>query len=163
MEIKIRHAEKEDIAAIKAIYEQPHAMEGTLQLPYPSLSLWESRFEKLGENFQNLIAIHNEKVVGQLGLHFFSGQRRKHVATIGMAVCSSVLGQGVGKALLTAAIESCDNWLNISRIELMVFVDNKPAIGLYKSCGFEIEGTSKKYGYKAGKFVDAHSMARLRD
>ena len=162
MDIKIRHAEKEDIASIKAIYEQPHAIEGTLQLPYPSVSIWESRFEKWGDNLQNFIAVIDEKVVGQLGLQPFTGQRRKHAATFGMAVCSSVLGQGVAKALLNAAIDSCDNWLNISRIELQVFVDNESAIGLYKSCGFEIEGTNKKFAYKAGKFVDAYTMARLR-
>ena len=60
MEIKIRHAEKEDIASIKAIYEQPHAIEGTLQLPYPSVSIWESRFEKWGDNLQNFIAVVDE-------------------------------------------------------------------------------------------------------
>ena len=163
MEIKIRHAEKADTASIKAIYAQPHVIEGTLQLPYPSLSIWESRFEKWGENMQNLIAVHNEKVVGQLGLQFFSGHRRKHVATIGMAVCSSVLGKGVGRALLTAAIDTSDNWLNISRLELTVYVDNEPAIGLYKSCGFEIEGTNKKFGFKTGQYVDAYSMARIRN
>lgn len=163
MEIKIRHAEKEDTVSIKAIYEQPHAIEGTLQLPYPSLSQWESRFEKWGENMQNLLAVHNEKVVGQLGLQFYPGQRRKHAATFGMAVCSSVLGQGVGRVLLNAAIDSCDNWLNISRLELLVFVDNESAIRLYKSSGFVVEGTNKNFAYKAGQYVDVYSMARIRN
>ena len=162
MEIQIRHAEKADMESIKAIYEQPHAIEGTLQLPYPSVSIWESRFEKWGDNMQNLIAAVDEKVVGQLGLQFFIGHRRKHVAAAGMAVCSSAIGQGVGKALLNAALDTCDNWLNISRIELQVFVDNAAAIALYKSCGFEIEGTNKNFAYKAGNYVDAYSMARLR-
>jgi len=162
MEIKIRHAEKKDIASIKAIYEQPHAIKGTLQLSYLSVAQWESRFEKWGDNMQNLIAVVDEKVVGQLGLYFFIGHRRKHVASFGMAVCSSVLAQGVGKAMLNAAIDTCNNWLNISRIELQVFVDNEAAIALYKSCGFEIEGTNKKFAFKAGGFVDAYSMARLR-
>ena len=64
MEIKIRHAEKKDIASIKAIYEQPHAIKGTLQLSYLSVAQWESRFEKWGDNMQNLIAVVDEKVVG---------------------------------------------------------------------------------------------------
>ena len=37
----------------------------------------------------------------------------------------------------------CDNWLRVDRIELTVFVDNAPAIKVYKKFGFEIEGTGK--------------------
>ncbi len=148
---------------IQAIYKQPHAIAGTLQVPFPSLSSWESRFEKAGDMMQNLVAIVDGKVAGQLGLHFCHGHRRKHVASFGMAVCASFLRQGVGKSLLGAVIDSCDNWLNISRIELEVYVDNESAIGLYKSFGFEIEGCCRNYAYKAGKLTDVYLMARLRD
>jgi putative acetyltransferase len=49
-------------------------------------------------------------------------------------------GQGVGTALIEAAIDLADNWRNLTRLELRVFTDNAPAIHLYEKVGFEIEG-----------------------
>ena len=48
-EIRIRHSEKEDIPAIREIYEGRSAYSGTLQLPYPSLKRWESYLENLSK------------------------------------------------------------------------------------------------------------------
>ncbi len=49
--------------------------------------------------------------------------------------------------LMREMIEMCDNWLRVDRIELTVFVDNAPAIKVYKKFGFEIEGTGKSTHY----------------
>lgn len=162
MAIEIRHAEITDIEAIKSIYAQPHAYEGTLQLPNPSLELWTKRFNSNGDNYHNLVALIDGKVVGQLGLMTNTRPRRKHCADFGMAVCSSALREGVGSALLNAAIDMCDNWLNVSRIELGVFTDNSAAIGLYKKHGFLIEGEQKNYAFKNGSYADVYLMARLK-
>ena len=69
--------------------------------------------------------------------------------------------RGVGRALLDAVIELTGDWLNMHRLGLIVFVDNTHAIRLYREYGFEIEGTLRGYGYKRGRYVDAHVMARL--
>ena len=55
----------------------------------------------------------------------------------------------------------CDNWLRVDRIELTVFVDNAPAIKVYKKFGFEIEGTGKKYALRNGEYVDAYYICLL--
>jgi putative acetyltransferase len=49
-------------------------------------------------------------------------------------------GQGVGTALIEAAIDLADNWRNLTRLELRVFTDNAPAIHLYEKVSFETEG-----------------------
>ncbi len=41
-EIIIRHREPKDAQDVKEIYECVNAYSGTLQLPYPSSSVWES-------------------------------------------------------------------------------------------------------------------------
>jgi L-phenylalanine/L-methionine N-acetyltransferase len=47
-------------------------------------------------------------------------------------------------------------------LDLRVYVDNSPAIVLYKKFGFDIEGTHRRFAYRNGEYVDAHVIARLR-
>jgi putative acetyltransferase len=102
-------------------------------------------------------------VVGQFGLHTFPQQpRRRHVGQIGMAVHDDWQGKGVGTALMQAAVDLADNWLNLTRLELEVYIDNTPAIRLYEKFGFTIEGTLVQYAFRDGQYVDTYMMARLR-
>lgn len=59
-------------------------------------------------------------------------------------------------------MDLADSWLGLTRLDLRVYVDNAPAITLYKKFGFEIEGTHKRFAYRTGEYMDAHVMARLR-
>lgn len=52
--------------------------------------------------------------------------------------------------------------MNLHRVELTVYVDNEPAQALYRKFGFETEGRLRDYAVRDGVFVDALSMARLR-
>jgi len=85
------------------------------------------------------------------------------VAALGMMVHADFQGHGVGTALMEAAVDLAEHWLNISRIELEVYTDNAAALALYKKFGFEIEGTLRDYAYRDGQFVDAYLMARIRE
>lgn len=163
MEITIRRAEPGDYAAIYKIFTCPKVIWGTLQLPFPSLETWRKRMEESEEGRFSLVALVGEEIVGHLGLHTEpSRPRRKHAGGIGMAVHDDYQGQGVGTALLQAAVEMADNWLNLQRLELTVFTDNQPAVQLYKKCGFVVEGTLKRHSFRAGEYVDVYYMARLR-
>lgn len=158
----IRHSKLSDLEGIKAIYEQKHAYSNTFQLPYQSDALWEKRLSTSSEHHFNLVAVENEKIIGQISLFVMDRQRRKHVATFGLGVSSTHTGKGIGTGLLKAVLEMTDNWLNVSRVELEVYCDNTSAINLYKKYGFEIEGTGKNYAFKNGKYVDAYFMARIK-
>jgi len=162
MELVIRQAEKQDAAGIKKIYEQPHAIAGTLQLPYPSVELWEQRHIQADASYHNLLAEYEGRIVGQLGLQTLTRPRRKHVASFGLAVCASVLGCGVASRLVAAALELCDNWLNIERIELEVYTDNQAAIGLYKKFDFLIEGEHRNFAFRNGRYVNVYTMSRIK-
>lgn len=78
-----------------------------------------------------------------------------------MAVRADWQGRGVGTTLLQAAVDLADKWLNLTRLELEVFVDNTPAIRLYQKFGFSIEGTLVQYAFRDGRYVDIYTMARL--
>ena len=71
-------------------------------------------------------------------------------------------GKGVGTALMQAAVDLADKWLNLARLELDVFTDNERAIKLYKKFGFLVEGTRIGYAFRDGQYVDTLMMARVR-
>jgi putative acetyltransferase len=164
MEIQIRHAEPDDYQAIHAIYTQPGVVSGTLQLPYSSAQKQLQQLEGAGEGSYILVACVVEKVVGHLHLGTFpNSPRRKHAGHIGMSVHDAWQGKGIGTALMKAAVDFADNWLNLTRLELGVFTDNQPGIHLYQKFGFEIEGTQRRFAFRDGNYVDIYMMARLRD
>lgn len=159
----VRRAEPEDYKAILLIYSGPKAIWGTLQLPFPSAEMWRKRIAEPPDGTFSLVACVDNEIVGQLGLHTFPNfPRRRHVGQIGMAVRDDWQGKGAGTALMQAAVELADKWLNLTRLELEVYTDNEPAIQLYKKFGFVIEGTLVNFAYRDGQFVDTYTMARLR-
>lgn len=162
MTVTIRRAEPGDFAAVHQIYLCSNVIAGTLQLPFSSVETWRKRLEPVEGVFQ-LLACTEQEVVGHLGLHTFpNSPRRRHVGAVGMAVRDDWQGKGVGSALLQAAVDLADQWLNLSRLELEVFVDNAPAIHLYQKYGFVVEGTAVDFAFRAGQYVNIFRMARLR-
>jgi L-phenylalanine/L-methionine N-acetyltransferase len=161
-DITIRHSSEADIESIKEIYEGQKAYSGTLQLPFPSVEKWKKRLGELSQGLHSLVAEVKGEIVGQIGLETMQNPRRKHVGLIGMAVKDSHHGQGIGSRLLSSAIDLAENWLNISRVELTVYVDNEAAIALYKKHGFKIEGELIDYAFRNGKYINAYHMARIR-
>ena len=160
--ITVRHTEPGDFEAFRKIFLCPGVIRGTMQLPYPSLESWRKKLENPPPDFYSLVACINDEVVGNLGLNANSRPRRRHVGSLGMAVHDDWQGKGVGSALMVAATELSDNWLNLTRLELTVYTDNLPALKLYEKFGFVREGTHQKYAFRDGVFVDAYAMARVR-
>jgi putative acetyltransferase len=159
----IRSAEPDDYEAVRQIFSGPKVVWGTLQLPFPTTERWRHRMSEPQEGAHTLLACTEDEVLGQLGLYTFpSHPRRRHAGQIVMAVRDDWQGKGVGTALMEAAIDLADNWLNLTRLELDVFVDNEPGIRLYRHFGFVVEGTAKSYAYRDGRFADVLHMARLR-
>ena len=164
MTIIIRRTEPNDYEAVRRIFDCPGVIRGTLQLPFPSAEFWRKRLAEPPEGLFSLVAcVENNEVVGQLALTTFPHQpRRRHVGQIGMMVRDDWQGKGVGTALLQAAVDLADNWLNLARLELTVFTDNTNAIRLYEKFGFTIEGTLVNFAFREGLYADTYTMARLR-
>ncbi|MFN8475810.1 MAG: GNAT family N-acetyltransferase [Anaerolineae bacterium] len=163
MTITIRRTEPGDYEAVQRIFADPNVVWGTLQLPFPSVETWRQRLAETPEGMFRLVACVEQDVVGQLDIHTHPNHpRRRHAASIGMAVRDDWAGQGVGTALMQAALDVADNWLNLQRLELEVYTDNEAAVRLYKKFGFKVEGTLVRYAFRAGEYVDVYAMARLK-
>jgi len=163
VEIVIRRVEPGDYKAVREVHATPKSLAGTLQLPFPSEEMWKQRLNEMDEQSYALVACADVELVAMAGLSLFTkSPRRRHVGYVGIAVHDKWHSKGIGSALMKALIDVADNWLNLSRLELDVFVDNEPALRLYKKLGFVIEGTQKKHAFRDGEFVDSYRMARVR-
>jgi L-phenylalanine/L-methionine N-acetyltransferase len=160
-DITIRGYENADWESAADLLLQPRCIAGTLRLPHESRDAIKARLDHVDANRRRLAALVDSRVVGLLSLHRGEG-RRIHTGEFGLFVHDDFHGQGVGRRLMAACIDLADNWLGITRIELSVYVDNAPAIALYESCGFEIEGTARNFCLRDGVLIDAYYMARLK-
>jgi L-phenylalanine/L-methionine N-acetyltransferase len=161
--LHIRRAEPDDYSAIHEIFSCPKVFAGTLQLPYPSREQWRQRLAEPRDGTHRLVAVVGSQVVGTIDVHTFPDKpRRRHVGAIGMAVHDEWQSKGIGTALMRAALDLADKWLNLTRVELEVYTDNDAAIRLYERFGFEREGTLRQHAFRDGRYVDSYMMARLR-
>jgi L-phenylalanine/L-methionine N-acetyltransferase len=163
MTIVVRRTEPGDYEAVRDVFAGAGVVWGTLQVPFPSAEQWRKRLAEPGEGLWSLVACADTQVIGTLGLHTFPNTpRRRHVGQLGVAVRDDWQGKGAGTALMQAAVDLADKWLNLERLELDVYTDNAPAIRLYQKFGFAIEGTLARFAFRDGRYVDAYLMARLR-
>src|SRR5207247_2258892 len=98
------------------------------------------------------------ELVGRLSVGRDPHPASAHVADVGLMVAIAARRQGVGKALLEAAV----GWARgagVRKLELHVFPWNEAAIALYEAFGFEREGYRKGHYRRGGGFVDAILMA----
>ena len=101
----------------------------------------------------------NGVIVGRLSVGRDPHPSSAHVADVGLMVAMSARSQGVGRALLEAAI-AWARTAGVRKLELHVFPWNEAAIGLYEAVGFEREGYRKAHYRRGdGGYVDAILMA----
>ncbi|MGH1478449.1 MAG: GNAT family N-acetyltransferase [Geminicoccales bacterium] len=160
-DLVIRAARLEDADALNDIANLPGFRHGTLRMPYQSVETIKQRLGNHDPNRHFLVALKGEVLVGQ-GALFRRHGRESHSGFIILGVHDNYRRQGIGQALLAALIDIADNWIGLTRLDLTVNVDNKPAIKLYERNGFEHEGRQRAATLRAGKLVDALMMARLR-
>ena len=80
-----------------------------------------------------------------------------------MALLPEARGRGGGRTLLEAMIEHA-HAIGAHKLELEVWPDNVPAIALYESAGFEVEGMRRDhYRRRDGSLRSALLMALLLD
>jgi L-phenylalanine/L-methionine N-acetyltransferase len=162
--ISVRHAEASDADALHEIFTDPEVMHWLIDVPYAPQAQTRKHIVELPDGRYMLVATEGAEIAGALGFGAYTAPRVRHVGRLGpIAVARAWQGRGVGSALMRAAIDLADNWLNLVRLELLVIAGNEAAIGLYRRFGFEIEGTLRAFGFQAGRYVDVHTMARVRN
>ena len=163
MELTIRPASVDDHPVVHEILMSPHVLRDTMRVP---LSRMEHTRERLSptRGVIQVIAEAAGEVVGFAELITYPDEpRARHAGEINLvAVRASCLGKGVGKALCAGLVELADNWLNLTRLGLIVFDGNERAVRIYERLGFAHEGTMRRFGFGDGVWMDAQMMGRIR-
>lgn len=166
--IVVRQAEPRDAAQLVALAEAVGAEPGRWLL---STDTWRS----VGEERRYLRAVRRHPdtavfvaedeggaIVGRLSVGRDPHPASAHVADLGLMVSAERRRQGVGRALLDAAVA----WARrsgVRKLELHVFPWNEAALRLYESYGFEREGYRRRHYVRAGEEIDAILMSYLID
>ena len=119
----------------------------------------EQRFRFAVESHKHhpFVLTDDGELIGALGLN---PTNAPGVLALGMWILPERRGRGGGRMLAEAAIAARP--ADVHKIELEVFTDNEPAIALYRSLGFEEEGTRRDhYRREDGSLRSALVMARL--
>ena len=162
-EILIRRAEPRDADALVELGREIGAEpEGWLI----TTGTWrtvgdERRYLKAIRRWQHaavFVAEVDGRVVGRLSVARDQHPASPHVADLGLMVAAELRGRGIGRRLLSTAVE----WARaagIAKLELHVFPWNEPALRLYERFGFEREGVRRGHYLRGGEEVDAILMA----
>ncbi|ANG95434.1 GNAT family N-acetyltransferase [Brucella pseudogrignonensis] len=159
--ITFRAPRIEDAEEICAITNMPKFRAGTARLPFTRVENTRKWLSSLKDRHIVILALLNDKIVGSCDVRCAEG-RRSHAGTIGIGVHDDYQGQGIGTGMMGQIIDVADNWLNLKRLDLLVYADNVPAIQLYEKFGFEREGVLRSDSFRDGHYVDSLMMARLR-
>ncbi len=109
-----------------------------------------------------LVAVLDGAIVGWCDVLPAYGQACAHVGSLGMGVIADARGRGIGTLLLTSAIDAA-RAAGLTRIELVVRVDNASATALYERHGFVVEGRQRQAFRVDGVYFDGVAMALTCD
>ena len=107
----------------------------------------------------NIVAVSEDRVIGNLGIAREPSRETRHIASLGMAVIEEWRGRGVGSALLAEAFRWAA-WTGVEKIALSVYPHNQRAVNLYKKFGFVEEGTLSGHSKKSHGYEDELLMGR---
>ncbi len=118
--------------------------------------------ESSGTEAAWVVRHQKDGLMGGIGRMLKSGPDG-HADEIGYWLAAPFRGQGI----MTAVVRRYSDWLfenhpRLVRIEANVFSYNEASVHILEKTGFEREGISRKMYYKAGTYIDAIRMAKIR-
>lgn len=154
---QIRSLRPEDWHALRTIYLEGIATgNATFETEAPSWDKWDS------SHLQNcrLVASSGCEVLGWAALSPVSSRRvYAGVTEVSVYIASAAQGKGIGRALLTALIQSAEA-AGIWTLQAGIFPENVASIHLHQSLGFREVGRREKIGKMGDRWRDVMLLER---
>lgn len=161
---RLRRIERTDIPTFVRWFSDPEVRE-FLELNRPiSVAEEERWFERqLEDRSSELFAIEasDGTHIGNIGLHSINWMHRH--AELGIVIGEKKYwGQGYGSDAIRTLLgfAFCD--MNLHRVYLRVYQDNRRGIAAYEKCGFRHEGRLREAIYRKGRYYDELLMGIVR-
>jgi RimJ/RimL family protein N-acetyltransferase len=162
--IELRAIERQDLSDYVAWLNDPAVLQYFGQYVPLSLAQEERWYENmLQDTTMRSFAIEFEgRHVGGAGFSELDGRNRS--AEVGLFIgLPELWDQGLGRDALVAMVRFGFEQMNLHRIYLRVFAENKRAVHLYEAVGFQHEGHWRQAEFRDGRYHDLLWMGMLRD
>ena len=162
-DVIVRDTVEADFPAIQAIYAQEvlHGLASFEEVP-PTIDDLKGRFAKIvKDGFPFLSAELDGRVVG----YSYASSFRPRIAyrysvENSVYVAADMQGNGIGRSLLSALIDRCEEGPWRQMIAVIGDTGNAGSIALHEKLGFHHCGTLHNTGFKLGRWVDTVLMQR---
>lgn len=159
----IRPLEPDDRTDYFALLTHPKIVNHLRELPSMEMGELDKWMAQESEFLHRLVAEQNGRIIGYAQLTHNHRIRLLHSGVLKLMVHPDYWRLGIGTALLEAVLNIADNWLNLTRLQINIFTNNKAGLSIFKKFGFASEGVRKKVVFGNGRFQDDHVMVRLRN
>jgi len=170
--IRLRAAEREDIPIFLKWINDEEITEN-LELLYPmSRTEEEQWYDKMltRPDAEHIMVIEVQQTSkGETNIpigtcKFFNIDWRNRSSELGIMIGEKAFwNQGFGTETMRLLLRHGFSTLNLHRIWLQVFANNKRAIHVYEKVGFKHEGIFRQAYYKHGSYVDIQLMSVLKN
>jgi RimJ/RimL family protein N-acetyltransferase len=131
--------------------------------PASSTADWVSWIHKTARSRDILLVAHvDTEFAGHLTLQPEEWMASEHVAKVGVLVIKPLRGIGVGRALMLSA-EEAGRESGYEKFILSTFVNNEPAISLYRSLDYLTVGTRNRHFKMPNGYIDEVLMEKAID
>ena len=170
VDIAIRELDDKDVLGfqdlrLRALREHPDAFGSTYELESAySLEFVAERLRMSAESPNNFtLGAHlQDELIGLVGFLRMTGEKEQHRGLIwGVYVKSEYQGRGIGRALMTQAVELANSLPGLEQIELSVVTRHRHVRKLYTSLGFISCGIDPRALLVDGEYLDEERMALL--
>lgn len=108
-----------------------------------------------------LVCLVDGKVAGNCEVSVYTGMKKKHRASVAIALLSEYWNQGIGTRMFQEMIRIAESFENVIQIELEFVEGNTRARHLYEKMGFRITGVRPNaIRLKNGSLLNEYMMVK---
>jgi diamine N-acetyltransferase len=162
--LRLRAIERSDIPTFVRWFNDPDVTKNLIRYMPMSQAQEERWFEaQLEDQDRHIFGIEtlDGTLIGNIGLHNINWKDSN--AEMGIVIGEKEYwDNGYGSEAITVLLNFVFCQMNLHRVHLRVYQDNKRATHCYQKCGFKLEGRLREARFADGKYTDELVMGVLR-